>query len=59
MPLREHGEQLGAAGLQDDIPMTERVMIVIVIDYLVELAIKLGWALARYEDSFYSGCSTC
>ena len=42
-----------AAGLQDDIPMTERVMIVIVIDYLVELAIKLGWALARYEDSFY------
>jgi putative DNA primase/helicase len=42
-----------AGGIQDDFPIKERVMIVIVIDYLVKVAIKLGWALARYEDSYY------
>lgn len=42
-----------AAGIQDDIALTEKTMLVIVIDYLVETAKQYGWALARYEDSFY------
>jgi putative DNA primase/helicase len=42
-----------AAGIQDDVAITEKVMVVVVIDYLVETAKKYGWALARYEDSFY------
>jgi putative DNA primase/helicase len=42
-----------AANIQDDIPVTEKVMIVIVIDYLVDTAKKYGWALARYEDTYY------
>lgn len=42
-----------AAGIQDDIPLSEKVMVVIVIDYLVETAKVYGWALARYEDSFF------
>jgi putative DNA primase/helicase len=42
-----------AAGILDDVPITERMMIVIVIDYLVDVAIQLGWALARFDDSYY------
>lgn len=42
-----------AAGIQDDVALTEKTMVVIVIDYLVETAKKYGWALARFEDSFY------
>lgn len=42
-----------AAGIQEEIPISEKVMVVIVIDYLVETAKKYGWALARYEDSFF------
>jgi putative DNA primase/helicase len=42
-----------AAGIQDDVALTEKTQVVIVIDYLVETAKKYGWALARYEDSFY------
>ena len=42
-----------AAGVQDDITLNEKIMIVIVIDFIVETAKQYGWALARYEDSFY------
>lgn len=42
-----------AAQIQDDVALTEKTQVVIVIDYLVETAKKYGWALARYEDSFY------
>ena len=42
-----------AAGIQDDVALSEKTMVVIVIDYLVETAKKYGWALARFEDSFY------
>lgn len=42
-----------AAEISDDIVITEKTMVVIVIDYLIKTAKKYGWALARYEDSFY------
>jgi putative DNA primase/helicase len=42
-----------ASGIDDDEGITEKTMVVIVIDYLVETAKKYGWALARFEDSFY------
>jgi putative DNA primase/helicase len=42
-----------AAGIQDDVAVTEKIMVVIVIDYLVETAKTFGWALARFEDSFF------
>jgi putative DNA primase/helicase len=42
-----------AAGIQEEVSLTEKVMVVIVIDYLVEIAKKYGWALARYDDAFY------
>ena len=42
-----------AASIQDDVALNEKTMVVIVIDYLVETAKVYGWALARYEDTFY------
>ena len=42
-----------AAQIQDDVALTEKTMVVIVIDYVVETAKKYGWALARFDDSFY------
>jgi putative DNA primase/helicase len=42
-----------AAEIMDDIVITEKTMVVIVIDYLIKTTRKYGWALARYEDSFY------
>ena len=42
-----------AAGVQDEITLNEKTMIVITIDFIVETAKRYGWALARYEDSFY------
>jgi len=42
-----------AAGIQDDTSITEKIIIVVVVDYVVQIAKQYGWALARYEDSFY------
>jgi len=42
-----------AAEIKDDIVINEKTMVVIVVDYLIKTAKKYGWALARYEDSFY------
>ena len=41
------------ANIEDDIQLSERDLVVITVEHVLDVAIKYQWALARYQDSYF------
>lgn len=41
------------AEVEDDVQLSERDLVVVTVEYVLNVAVKYQWALARYQDSYY------
>lgn len=41
------------AKVEDDFQLSERDLVVVTVEHVLDVAIKYQWALARYQDSYY------
>jgi putative DNA primase/helicase len=41
------------ANVEDDVQLSERDLVVVTVEHVLDVAIKNQWALARYQDSYY------
>ena len=41
------------ANVEDDVQLSEKDLVVVTVEHVLDVAIKYQWALARYQDSYY------